>query len=108
MDLRQLRYFVAVAERGGFALQQAPSTSRSRRSPVTSSSSSMNSAARCWSAARAACRSRKSGKVLLARGRWLLGTVDDIKAEVRTENREPQVRCGWGRRRAWPTYSTRR
>jgi LysR family transcriptional regulator, nitrogen assimilation regulatory protein len=34
--------------------------------------------------------------VLLARGRWLLGTIDDIKAEVRTENREPSgtVRLG--------------
>jgi len=38
----------------------------------------------------------ESGKVLLARGRWLLGTIDDIKAEVRTENREPSgtVRMG--------------
>ena len=38
----------------------------------------------------------ESGKVLLARGRWLLGAVDDIKAEVRTENREPSgtVRLG--------------
>ncbi|WP_369678092.1 LysR family transcriptional regulator, partial [Enterococcus faecium] len=29
-------------------------------------------------------------------GRWLLGTIDDIKAEVRTENREPSgtVRIG--------------
>ena len=38
----------------------------------------------------------ESGKVLLARGRWLFGTIDDIKAEVRTENREPSgtVRLG--------------
>ncbi len=38
----------------------------------------------------------ESGKVLLARARWLLGMVDDIKAEVRTENREPSgtVRLG--------------
>jgi LysR family transcriptional regulator, nitrogen assimilation regulatory protein len=38
----------------------------------------------------------ESGKVLLARGCWLLGNVDDIKAEVRTENREPSgtVRLG--------------
>src|SRR5918993_4206355 len=61
MDLRQLRYFVAVAERGG------------RGVAVT-----------------------ESGKVLLARGRWLLGAVDDIRAEVLTENREPSgtVRLG--------------
>ena len=38
----------------------------------------------------------ESGKVLLERGRWLLGMVDNIKAEVRTENREPSgtVRLG--------------
>ena len=38
----------------------------------------------------------ESGKVLLARGRWLFGAIDDIKAEVRTENREPSgtVRLG--------------
>jgi LysR family nitrogen assimilation transcriptional regulator len=38
----------------------------------------------------------ESGKVLLERGRWLFGTIDDIKAEVRTENREPSgtVRLG--------------
>jgi LysR family nitrogen assimilation transcriptional regulator len=38
----------------------------------------------------------ESGKVLLARGRWLLGALDDIKAEVLTENREPggTVRLG--------------
>ncbi|GEP58571.1 LysR family transcriptional regulator [Reyranella soli] len=38
----------------------------------------------------------EAGKVLLARGRWLLGTIDDIKAEVLTENREPggTVRLG--------------
>jgi LysR family nitrogen assimilation transcriptional regulator len=38
----------------------------------------------------------ESGKVQLARGRWLLGTIDDIKAEVQTENRAPSgtVRLG--------------
>ncbi len=38
----------------------------------------------------------ESGKVLLDRGPWLLGSLDDIKAEVWTENREPSgtVRLG--------------
>jgi LysR family nitrogen assimilation transcriptional regulator len=38
----------------------------------------------------------ESGKVLFARASWLLGVMDDIKAEVRTENREPSgtVRLG--------------
>jgi LysR family nitrogen assimilation transcriptional regulator len=38
----------------------------------------------------------ESGRVPLTRGRWLMGALDDVKAEVLTENREPSglVRLG--------------
>ena len=96
MDLRQLRYFVAVAERGGFAA--AASTLNIAQSALSRHVKELErelGGALLERGARGVTVT-ESGKVLLARGRWLFGAIDDIKAEVRTENREPSgtVRLG--------------
>ena len=96
MDLRQLRYFVAVAERGGFgAAASALNVAQSALSRHIKQLEHELGGALLERGARGVSVT-ESGKVLLARGRWLLGAVDDIKAEVRTENREPSgtVRLG--------------
>lgn len=96
MDLRQLRYFVAVAERGGFgAAASALNVAQSALSRHIKQLEHELGGDLLERGARGVAVT-ESGKVLLARGRWLLGTVDDIKAEVRTENREPSgtVRLG--------------
>jgi LysR family nitrogen assimilation transcriptional regulator len=96
LDLRQLRYFIAVAERGGFAA--AASTLNIAQSALSRHVKELErelGGALLERGARGVTVT-ESGKVLLARGRWLFGTIDDIKAEVRTENREPSgtVRLG--------------
>ncbi len=96
MDLRQLRYFVAVAERGGFAA--AASTLNIAQSALSRHVKELErelGGALLERGARGITVT-ESGKVLLARGRWLFSTIDDIKTEVRTENREPSgmVRLG--------------
>jgi LysR family nitrogen assimilation transcriptional regulator len=96
LDLRQLRYFVAVAERGGFAA--AASTLNIAQSALSRHVKELErelGGALLERGARGVTVT-ESGKVLLARGRWLFGAIDDIKAEVRTENREPSgtVRLG--------------
>jgi LysR family nitrogen assimilation transcriptional regulator len=96
LDLRQLRYFVAVAERGGFAA--AASTLNIAQSALSRHVKELErelGGALLERGARGVTVT-ESGKVLLARGRWLFGTIDDIKPEVRTENREPSgtVRLG--------------
>lgn len=96
MDLRQIRYFVAVAERGGFGA--AASTLNVAQSALSRHVKELEhelGGALLERGSRGVSVT-ESGKVLLARGRWLLGAVDDIKAEVRTENREPSgtVRLG--------------
>jgi LysR family nitrogen assimilation transcriptional regulator len=96
LDLRQLRYFVAVAERGGFAA--AASTLNIAQSALSRHVKELErelGGALLERGARGVTVT-ESAKVLLARGRWLFGTIDDIKAEVRTENREPSgtVRLG--------------
>jgi LysR family transcriptional regulator, nitrogen assimilation regulatory protein len=96
MDLRQIRYFVAVAERGGFAA--AASTLNVAQSALSRHVKELEhelGGALLERGSRGVSVT-ESGKVLLARGRWLLGAVDDIKAEVLTENREPSgtVRLG--------------
>lgn len=96
MDLRQLRYFVAVAERGGFgAAASVLNIAQSALSRHIQQLEHELGGALFERGARGISIT-ESGKVLLARGRWLLGAVDDIKAEVRTENREPSgtVRLG--------------
>ena len=96
MDLRQLRYFVAVAERGGFgAAASALNVAQSALSRHIKQLEHELGGALFERGARGVSVT-ESGKLLLARGRWLLGAVDDIKAEVRTENREPSgtVRLG--------------
>jgi LysR family nitrogen assimilation transcriptional regulator len=96
MDLRQLRYFVAVAERGGFGA--AASALNVAQSALSRHIKQLEHELRGELLERGArgVSVTESGKVLLARGRWLLGAVDDVKAEVRTENREPSgtVRLG--------------
>ena len=108
MDLRQLRYFVAVAERGGFgAAASALNVAQSALSRHVKELEHEFGGALFERGARGVSVT-ESGKVLLARGRWLLGAIDDIKAEVQTENREPAEWCGLARRRAWPTSSMHR
>lgn len=96
MDLRQLRYFIAVAERGGFAA--AASTLNVAQSALSRHVKELEHelGGRLFERGARGVSVTESGKVLLARGRWLLGTIDDIKVEVRTENREPSgtVRLG--------------
>lgn len=96
MDLRQLRYFVAVAERGGFGA--AASTLNVAQSALSRHIQLLEhelGGALLERGPRGVTLT-ESGKVLLARGRWLLGAVEDIRTEVRTENREPggTVRLG--------------
>jgi LysR family nitrogen assimilation transcriptional regulator len=96
MDLRQLRYFVAVAERGGFGA--AASTLNVAQSALSRHIKELEHelGGRLLERGARGVTVTEPGKVLLARGRWLLGVVDDIKAEVRTESREPSgtVRIG--------------
>jgi len=96
MDLRQLRYFIGVAESGGFgAAASALNVAQSALSRHIKELEYELGGALLTRTARGVAVT-ESGKVLLERGRWLLGIVDDIKAEVRTENREPggTVRLG--------------
>lgn len=96
MDLRQLRYFIGVAERGGFgAAASAMNIAQSALSRHIKDLEYELGGALLTRTARGVAVT-ESGKVLLERGRWLLGMVDNIKAEVRTENREPSgtVRLG--------------
>ena len=96
MDLRQLRYFVAVAERGGFAAAaSALNVAQSALSRHVKELERELGGALLERGARGVTVT-EPGKVLLARGRWLFGAIDDIKAEVQTENREPSgtVRLG--------------
>lgn len=96
MDLRQLRYFVAIAERGGFgAAASALNVAQSALSRHIKLLEHELGGALLERGARGVAVT-EAGKVLLARGRWLLGAIDDIKAEVLTENREPggTVRLG--------------
>src|SRR6201992_3777370 len=88
MDLRQIRYFVAVAERGGFgSAASALNVAQSALSRHVKELEHELGGALLERGSRGVAVT-ESGKVLLARGRWLLGAVDDVKAEVRTENRE--------------------
>lgn len=96
MDLRRLRYFVTIAERGGFgAAAGTLNVAQSALSRHVKELEHELGGALLERSVRGVSVT-ESGKVLLARGRWLLGLVDDIKAEVRTENREPSgtVRIG--------------
>jgi LysR family transcriptional regulator, nitrogen assimilation regulatory protein len=96
LDLRQLRYFVAVAERGGFgAAASALNVAQSALSRHVRLLEHELGGALFERGPRGVAVT-ESGKVLLARGRWLLGAFDDVKAEVLTENREPggTVRLG--------------
>jgi LysR family transcriptional regulator, nitrogen assimilation regulatory protein len=89
MDLRQLRYFVAVAERGGFgAAASVLNVAQSALSRHIKQLEHEFGGSLLERGPRGVTLT-ESGKVLQARAHWLLGVIDDIKAEVRTENREP-------------------
>jgi len=96
MDLRQLRYFVAVAERGGFGA--AASTLNVAQSALSRHIKLLEHELGGTLLERGArgVSPTEAGKVLLTRGRWLLDALDDIKTEVLIENREPSgtVRLG--------------
>jgi LysR family transcriptional regulator, nitrogen assimilation regulatory protein len=89
VDLRQLRYFIAVAERGGFAA--AANTLHVAQSALSRHVKELEREMGGNLLERNArgVTVTESGKVLLARGRWLLGAIDDVKTETQTENREP-------------------
>src|SRR5260370_803671 len=96
MDLRQLRYFVAVAERGGCSA--AASTLNVAQSALSRHIKLLEhelGGALFERGARGVAVT-ESGKVLLTRRRWLWRTLDEIKAEIVTENRAPggRVRLG--------------
>jgi LysR family transcriptional regulator, nitrogen assimilation regulatory protein len=87
MDLRQLRYFIGVAERGGFgAAASAMNIAQSALSRHIKELEYELGGALLTRTARGVAVT-ESGKVLLERGRWLLGMVDNIKAEVRERRR---------------------
>src|SRR5260370_2003644 len=89
MDLRQLRCFVAVAERGGFsAAASALNVAQSALSRHIKLLEHELGGALFERGARGVAVT-ESGKVLLTRSRWLLSTLDDIKAEILTEKPEP-------------------
>lgn len=96
MDLRQLRYFVTIAERGSFsAAASALNIAQSALSRHVKDLEDELGGDLLERGARGVVPT-ESGKLLLERGRWLLGTLGDIREEVRTENREPSgtVRIG--------------
>jgi LysR family nitrogen assimilation transcriptional regulator len=89
VDLRQLRYFIAVAERGGFAA--AANTLHVAQSALSRHIKELEREMGGNLLERNArgVTVTESGKVLLARGRWLLVALDDVRTETQTENREP-------------------
>jgi LysR family transcriptional regulator, nitrogen assimilation regulatory protein len=96
MDLRQLHYFATVAERGGFgAAAGALNVAQSALSRHVKLLEQELGGALLVRGPRGVTVT-EAGKVLLDRGRWLLGMLEDIKVEVMTENREPSgtVRLG--------------
>ena len=96
MDLRQLRYFVAVAERGGFGTAaSALNVAQSALSRHVSVLEEELGGALLDRGARGVSVT-ESGKVLLARGRWLLGASTTSRPRCSTENRDPSgtVRLG--------------
>ena len=98
MDLRQLRYFIAVAERGGFAAAASTLISRSRRSAVTSRNSSTNSAARCSNAARAAYRSPSPARCCWRAGAGCSAPSTTSRPKSGRKTASPAARSGSVRR----------
>jgi LysR family nitrogen assimilation transcriptional regulator len=89
MDLRQLRYFVAIAERGSFsaaasALNVAQSALSRHMQLLEREMGGL-----LFERGRHGIAISESGKILLDRARYMLGEVDNIHAEVSLENREP-------------------
>jgi LysR family nitrogen assimilation transcriptional regulator len=89
LDFRQLKYFVAVAERGGFAA--ASNTLHVAQSALSRHIKELERemGGNLLERSSRGVTVTESGRVLLARGRWLLETLEDIKIEAQTENREP-------------------
>ncbi|HKU99985.1 MAG TPA: LysR family transcriptional regulator [Vineibacter sp.] len=96
MDLRQLRYFVAIAERGSFsAAASALNVAQSALSRhIKALEHEMGGL--LFERGRHGIAISESGKILLDRARYMLGELDNIRAEVSLENREPggMVRLG--------------
>ncbi|HEX2888650.1 LysR family transcriptional regulator [Vineibacter terrae] len=89
MDLRQLRYFVAIAERGSFsAAASALNVAQSALSRhIKALEQEMGGL--LFERGRHGIAISESGKILLDRARYMLGEIDNIRAEVSLENREP-------------------
>ncbi len=89
MNLRQLRYFVAIAERGSFsaaasALNVAQSALSRHMQALEHEMGGL-----LFERGRHGIAISESGKILLDRARYVLGELDNIRAEVSLENREP-------------------
>jgi LysR family transcriptional regulator, nitrogen assimilation regulatory protein len=81
MDLRQLRYFVAVAERGGFgAAASVLNVAQSALSRHIKQLEHEFGGSLLERGPRGVTLT-ESGKVLQARAHWLLGVIDDIKGQ---------------------------
>lgn len=108
MDLRQLRYFIAVAERGGFAA--AASTLNVAQSALSRHVKELEHelGGKLFERGARGVSVTESGKVLLARGRWLLGpsTISRPRSGRKTAN--PAARFGSVRHRALPKSCMRR
>ena len=82
MDIRQLQYFIAVAEEGGFAAPLRGSISPSRRSASRSRLWSEVSVSRCSTAAGHKIKLTSAGDALLRRSRPIVEAIGNARQET--------------------------